>query len=246
MILHVRMRRLLGLLASGALPEPERRRVEEHLSHCAACRRELDEVKTLLSLVAADPVRQAEPGITARAMVIRVQAQLAEAGRERRPGLLPRLAFALAAAVVVATTYAALREGPRQPPTEVTISEEFLRRLERNVARAQAVRYLDEAQDLLVTVSASKRPCDRDQRVDIADEARRSRELLARRALLVEAGRAEVASALPVLEDVDNVLREVAALPACARPLELDSIHREIAERRLLMKISLMSRELQG
>ena len=42
-----------------------------------------------------------------------------------------------------------------------------------------------------------------------------------------------------VLDDVEEMLREVAALDACARPQDLEAIHGEIARRHLLMKIDL-------
>ena len=94
----------------------------------------------------------------------------------------------------------------------------------------QAVRYLSEAQDVLVTRRrhAARLPRD-EQRVDLGEEARRSRELLARRALLVDwSDGAELASARPVLEDVEQMLREVAALESCARPATCEAIHEEI------------------
>jgi len=115
------------------------------------------------------------------------------------------------------------------------------------VARENAVRYLAEAQDLLVTVAAAPLACDRKRaRVDVEEEARRSRELLSRRALLVQADRAEMAGARPILEDVSNMLGEVAALDPCARPEDLLAIQEQMSRRRLLMKIDLMTRELQG
>jgi hypothetical protein len=49
-----------------------------------------------------------------------------------------------------------------------------------------------------------------------------------------------------VLDDVEEMLRAVAALDACARPQDLEAIRGEIAKRRLLMKIDLVTRELQG
>jgi hypothetical protein len=127
------------------------------------------------------------------------------------------------------------------------VPDDLLRRMEGHVAREQAARYLSEAQDVLVTVASRPRDCDREERrVDVAEEARRSRELLSRRALLVETGRDEIAGARGVLEDVDEVLREVASLPSCARAGELAVIHRAIEQRRLLMKIDLMTQELAG
>ncbi len=42
------------------------------------------------------------------------------------------------------------------------------------------------------------------------------------------------------------MLLEVASLEACARSGDLDRISERISRRRLLMKIDLMARELQG
>ena len=136
------------------------------------------------------------------------------------------------------------------------VSDVALARLERNVAREQAVRYLAEAQDVLVNVAASPRDCEREapstlapapeSRVDLVAESRRSRELLARRTLLVEADEAAVRSAQPVLEDVEEMLREVASLEACTRPRDLARLRAEMEKRQLLMKMRLMQRELAG
>ena len=121
-----------------------------------------------------------------------------------------------------------------------------MRRLERVAAREQAARYLGEAGDVLVTVSARPRRCRKGHdHVDIGEEAERSRELLARRSLL-DVDEAAVASAQLVLDDVEQVLREVASLEACARKHDLQTIQRQVERARLLLKIDLMTRELQG
>ena len=76
------------------------------------------------------------------------------------------------------------------------VSAEALTRLERNVAREQAARYLSDAGDVLVTMAATPAECDRkDERIDVGQASARSRELLARRALLLESGPQAVASA---------------------------------------------------
>jgi hypothetical protein len=245
--LHGRWRRQLSLLASGALEGAERQRAENHLAGCERCRRELAELRQLLRLVASDPLSGTAPRISAPALVARVRSRI-----EAQPPAEPALVWtglmkpAVAALAVMLAVGALWRTEPPREEPRIHVSDAFLNRLERNLAREQAARYLDEAQDVLVTVAARPRNCDRDERLDVGDEAERSRQLLARAALLVERDRADVASVLPVLEDVDNVLREVATLPACARRRDLDAIHRTITERHLLMKIPLMSRELRG
>ena len=129
---------------------------------------------------------------------------------------------------------------------EIVVSDEALERMERTIARERTARYLDEAQDVLVTVSGAPRRCDRKtQHVDLAAETRRSRELLARRARLDLDGSAAL-TAGPVLDDVEEVLREVASLEDCARRRDVEAIHRHVARERLLMKMELMTRELAG
>ena len=132
------------------------------------------------------------------------------------------------------------------PEPEIVVSDEALERMERTMARERTARYLDEAQDVLVTVSGAPRRCDlQTQHVDLADETRRSRELLARRARLDLDGSAAL-TAGPVLDDVEKVLREVASLESCARRRDVEAIHRHLERGRLLMKMELMTRELAG
>src|SRR5262249_5236297 len=134
----------------------------------------------------------------------------------------------------------AARESPE-------VSAAALARLERTVAREQTARYLSEAQDVLVSVAAHAPDCDKEEgRVEVGDASERSRALLARRALLVESDRAEVASARPVLNEVESALREVAALPSCVRASEVARLRDQVERRQLLMRIRLMTRELEG
>jgi len=262
-LFHERWRRRVSLLASDALEGSERASTLAHLEGCTACREELAGVQRLLELVAADPIRDARPEMPLRALVARVQARLDDADVDAAPVVRPQArpvaawwpALATTAAVValLALPRSAERLAPpadgqaRQPRAEAAqVPPDMLQRLEANAAREQAARYLSAAQDVLLTVAARPRDCDRTNgRVDMAADARRSRELLARRVLL-ELDHAQVAAARPVLDDIERVLRDVAALEACARSQDLAQIHREIRERRLLMKIDLMTRELEG
>ncbi len=196
---HRRWRERTSLLAAGALPGREADEARAHVEHCAGCAEDLARSRRALDLVALDPVRNAEPPVSAAALLTRVNARL-----DAEPGT-PRASRA-----------------------------------------QQTARYLDDAQDLLLTVAAPH-PCPREaKRVDVEQEAQRSRDLLARRALLVGTNGEDVASVRPVLRDVEYVLREVASLPSCARERDLQAIQREVSRRNLLMKIDLMTRELKG
>ena len=49
-----------------------------------------------------------------------------------------------------------------------------------------------------------------------------------------------------VLDDVELTLREVADLPSCVKRADVERVRREVDERQLLMRIRLMTRELEG
>ena len=72
------------------------------------------------------------------------------------------------------------------------------------------------------------------------------REQQARRALLLESGPQAVASARPVLDDVEQALREVASLESCVRRRDVERLRANVERRQLLLRIRLMTRELEG
>jgi hypothetical protein len=241
---HLRARRRLPLLAAGVLDGSARGATLAHVASCSSCRQELDELGAVLRLLAADP-RPAEPPLPLSQLVTRVGARLDELDRAhgtRRPWPWVLGSLAGAAAVMAAVAFL-----PRvRPETErPLVSEDTLRRLERNVAREQAARYLGDAQDVLVSVAAAPPPCDR-EKVDMGEASERSRKLLTRGALLVDPEGTAVASARPVLNDVEQALREVAALESCVRARDVQRVREDMDRRQLLMKIRLMKRELEG
>jgi hypothetical protein len=256
---HLRLRRLVSLLAADALRGADGARVQAHVDACARCRSEYHETKAVLGLLREDPlraaVRNAEVPIPLPLLLERVDRGIDRALASRkvpayRPwllgmaGLATALALAIAARVFLEHGSAGPPEAPAFAPE---VSAEALTRLERNVAREQAASYLSEAQDVLATVAASPRDCERgERRVDVEAESRRSRELLARRALLLDIHEGAVAGAQPVLDDVEQILREVASMEACARFRDLERLQGKIERRKLLMKVRLMQRELLG
>ena len=243
-LFHGRWRARVSLLAAGALEPHEEDAVRAHLASCDACRADLEASRRALEVLDRDPVRSAELPVPIEFLKTRVLARLDEVPA-RRPFRWGLAGAGLAAAALAVAIVPSLFERP--VVTEKPVSDEMLARMERRLARDTAARYLDEAQDLLVNVSAHPADCEEDHgRIDVGEEARRSRELLERRALMVELGGDEVASAQPLLDDVEGLLREVAALPECVRADSLEAIHRQMERRKVLMKIDLLTRELRG
>ena len=255
--LHGRWRRDVSLLAAGVLNDAERAATERHAASCAECAADLSALRSSLAVAAADEACAAEPPVAVEWLRARVQARLGAAAAAPPPRARRAAWASLATAAAVVAVTILWRPVPPPPASspaasqavlepEIAVSDEALERMERTMARERTARYLDEAQDVLVTVSGAPRRCDRKtQHVDMGDETRRSRELLARRARLDLDGSAAL-SAGPVLDDVEKVLREVASLENCARRRDVEAIHRHVERERLLMKMELMTRELAG
>jgi hypothetical protein len=261
---HGRWRPRIALVAAGALDGAESRAALAHAASCAACARDLAGMRSALALAAADPVHGAEPPIPAGALLARVNARLDEQARPH-PSWRPVLAGAGAAAAAALTLLvlraphsgtgpaspvaspARVADAPAAAPDPLVVPADALRRLEHTLERDRAARYLSDAQDVLVTVASAPQRCTRRHgAVEVGAEAERSRDLLARRQLFVESDGSATVAARDVLDDVEEMLREVAALDPCARPQDLEAIRGEIARRRLLMKIDLVTRELRG
>ena len=256
---HLRLRRRVSLLAAGLLEGREREQALAHLAACARCRADHEALTALVAELERDPLRTAEPEIPAALLAARVLRTLDERrAPARRPRAfliaLPAAAALVAAALVVPALVGRLRPQPRAahvtiPPAEAStlMSEDALARIERNVAREQAARYLNEAGEVLVTVAATGVDCDHaDDRLDVGEAPERSRELLEKRRLVVDPGGEAVASARGVLNDVESALRQVAELPSCVKRRDVEQVQKDVEARQLLMRIRLMTRELEG
>jgi hypothetical protein len=260
---HGRWRERMALLASGVLEGTEGRAALAHAESCAACAQDLAAIRAALTFVADDPVHGAEPPIPVGALLARVNARLDEEAHPRqswRPLLAAASVAAAALTVFVlraphsgtlpsspAASSSSVASTPGATPDPLVVPADALRRLEHTLERDRAARYLSDAQDVLVTVASAPQRCTRRHgAVEVGAEAERSRNLLARRQLFVESDGAATVAARDVLDDVEEILREVAALDPCARPQDLEAIRGEITRRRLLMKIDLVTRELRG
>lgn len=253
-LFHERWRRQVSLLAVGALDVDDEVSTRRHVGGCGACSAELRSLRAMLETLPEPEV----PHLPLERLVAQVEARVLAAHTSPAARLGWRLvALPIAAAAVLAAYFIvpplvervkqmeSARVAPRPDSRQIELSDDSMRRLERNLSREHAARYLSEAQDVLVTVADALPRCRRAGHVDVGDEAQRSRELLESRALLVDDSDA-LAGVRPVLDDVDNVLREVAALDKCARRADIEAIGATLERHRLLMKMDLMARELAG
>ena len=261
--LHYRYRQRLGLLASSSLDPRETEWVRSHVADCASCQGELEQLSSLASSLRADASLERPLPISSEALRTRVLARIRTSAEEPAPrtgwSLTPSLAavsfigIGLLAGVLVARV-----PGPAIGPdasivplqaTEDTAVNDaaFYERLEKTHTRANAARYLAEAQDVLIQVSAAADcPDSPKDSVDVTREAQTSRSLLRRRAALVSGSQGTLLAAQGVMEEVGGVLQQVAELPKCTRRKDVDAIARTVDRRNLLMKIDMVSQELAG
>jgi hypothetical protein len=256
---HLRLRRSVSLLAAGVLEGRERDETLAHLACCARCATEYEELRGVVGALESDPLREAEPEVALTVLVDRVEREVERSlvTPQGRPHwwlvALPVAAATVAAVLIVPRLVERMRT-PSEPASAAipeaprpVLSEDALVRLERNVAREHTARYLEEAGELLVSVAATGLDCDRrlDQ-LDVGEAPVKSRELLEKQRLVVDTGGEAVASAQGVLDDVELALREVAGLPSCVKRRDVERVREQVEKRQLLMRIRLMTRELEG
>ena len=258
---HFRYRDRLALLASSSLEPKEANEVRGHVRECASCAAELASLSALFSTLAEDAAVDRPLPISSEALRTRVFARIREAERSPVPDPAFRhspavMTLGLAGALVIGSVLFKSVSTPAPElsatPAPLVASAEtasndaaFYERLEKAQTRVNAARYLAEAQDILVQVSAAADCPDspRDS-VDVEREARTSRRLLTRRAALVSGSRGALSAAQGVMEEVEGVLQQVADLPKCTRRQDVDAIAKAVDRRNLLMKIDLVTQEL--
>jgi hypothetical protein len=260
-LLHFRYRQRLGLLASSSLDEGETGWMRRHVADCVPCQTELAELSRLATALCADADFDRPLPISSEALRTRVLARI----RAGSPQAAPRPAWGLASAMaalglvgiglllgVLVTRVSAPKGAPSRAHAPLQASADtalndaaFYERLEKTHTRANAARYLAEAQDILIQVrAAADCPDSPKDSVDVGAEAQTSRTLLRRRAALVSGSQGTLLAAQGVMEEVEGVLQQVAELPKCTRRKDVDAIARTVERRNLLMKIDLVSQEL--
>ncbi len=268
---HFLYRDRLGLLAAGVLDAAESATVSGHVANCDSCRLELEVLKRTTEALRVDAALDRPLPISSEALRTRVFARIHEKPQSAPSGPAFSFVTAFGAAALVSVgllvgILATRMMTPRDTPAGVAAvaldpgvgapadtavpdtalnDAAFYERLENTQVRANAARYLADAQDILVQVRAAADCPDSPQdSVDVAREAQTSRKLLRRRAALVSGSGATLMAAQGVLEEVEGLLQQVADLPQCTRRSDVDAIARKVDSKNLLMKIDLVAQEL--
>jgi anti-sigma factor RsiW len=99
---HESIRALLALAAAGTLDEPERRRVEAHVSRCEACRTELAAYEALAAALRCAPTPHPRPELVERVNELALARLAARPAPPEPLPLIPVLVLASWIAVLAA------------------------------------------------------------------------------------------------------------------------------------------------
>jgi hypothetical protein len=163
-----------------------------------------------------------------------------------RRRLLP--AALLAAACLVAVVALRIAGPPGREPAGAAASPGMADMLRESVARQAAARSLREGRTLLVDLMQAPVRCRRgDGTLDLALEKERSRALLRRLAVHRGAlGGPEDGRIADLMGQMESLLEQVGTLDDCAGPHSLDEVRSAIRRRQILLRIDLVTRDVEG
>ncbi len=234
----------------GELDAAAAARAGDHLRGCADCHASFTTLQRVLAAVESAPPVDLGQGFE-RKVWARLQPEL----EPRRKGwfswfvLSPaRLAWVAGIAILVASAFFAGRMSQRLPgtaaPPETTAADNgsVAADLRERILLSDLSTHLDRSQTMLIEL-VSADPSDQE---DFASERTRAEELAADNRLYRQAALANGNAALAVvLDDLEQVLVEVAASPEKVSADDLGDVRRRIENKGLLLKVRVMSSEVQ-
>jgi hypothetical protein len=231
----------------GELEPAASTRASEHLRECAGCHGSFTTLQRVLAAVdSTQPVEIAD-GFE-RKVWARLQPDL---DRGRRQNWLSwfvlspaRLAWVAGIVVLVAASFFAGRvsQHPVPAPVDNTGKTTASNGLRERILMSDLGEHLDRSQLMLVDL-VSVDPADK---TDLAAERARAEELVADNRLYRQTAAANGNTALAaVLDDLEQVLIDVAASPDTMTAADLESVRKRIDDKGLLLKVRVLSSEVQ-
>lgn len=218
-----------------------------HLRECATCHASLTMLQRVLAAVDSTPPIEIAEGFE-RKVWARLQPELERGSRKNWLSwfvLSPaRLAWVAGIVVLVAASFFAGRVSQRPVPTPADNAEKTTASngLRERILLSDLGEHLDRSQLMLVDL-VSADPADK---AYLAAERARAEELVADNRLYRQTAAANGNVALAaVLDDLEQVLVDVAASPDTMTAADLDSVRKRIEDKGLLLKVRVLSSEVQ-
>ncbi len=248
----------------GELEEKERELFEAHMDRCAHCRGELEEFKKITQ--AADVFKQDIEDAVASVDWQALPEQVAEKAlkkdaRPRReswlekasgflfaPRLRPVLAGILIGAVlgiIVTLMVFRIPQPGELNGREYYASQDFLEEVELEMARRDTLDYLERSQYLLLDFvqSPSEQSADFWQSEYAAEQAR---DLLAKKKYInPQLDKFQLAKAKAICDQIEFLFFELTQISVHLSAEEVNKLQRMIEDRQILLKINLLTKELE-
>jgi len=245
----------------GEMSDRDREDIRRHIENCPACADEVHAMERLLesadslgrdmqaALAGIDWDLQAEKTVAA-VWDERVR-PMREPGRERtwlpafrfRPVLAGLLLGILvgAAAMFFVSRSGVLKKAPAQA---FFASNEFLGRVDQEMARRETLDYLEKSQYVLLELAQTQTESGDCHLTEAA--ARETRELLSKKKYLnPQLEKARMSKAKAICDQIEILFYELAQVSENLTPAQCRGIQSLIEERNILLKIKLLKKELQ-
>lgn len=229
----------------GELEAPSTARITAHLRECAACNKSYTTLQRVLAAVSAEPAADVADGFE-RTVWARLQPEL---DRSSRRGWLSwfvlspaRLAWVAAIVVLVAAAFVAGRVS--KPPVTASVAESTTasNAWRDRILLSDLGDHLDRSELMLTELVST----DATDASDFAQQRARAEELVADNRLYRQTAAASGNAALAsVLDDLEQVLIDVAASPENMSAADAKDVRQRIENRGLLLKVRVLSLEVQ-
>jgi hypothetical protein len=229
----------------GELEQPAAARTAEHLRECPACNASFTTLQRVLAAVDSMPPLEVGDGFERKTWA-RLQPELDGGSRKGwRSWFLispARLAWVAGIAILVAAAFFAGRVSQKAVPSTVAETTAASTALRERILLADLGDHLDRSQ-LMLTELVSADPADT---ADFAAQRERAEQLVADNRLYRQTAAANGNTALAaVLDDLEQVLVDVAASPDNVSATDFDDVRQRIENKGLLLKMRVLSLEVQ-
>jgi len=259
---HKEIKKNLVAFLCGELKKDEEEHFASHLNTCSHCQRELEQFKKIMEGANSLPedIVQAIESVDWEALPAQISEAVfqAEAPRLHKPWwerlrlFVPQLKPAYAAGVLVGILLGSLVtflifRGPflKQAREEgLFASQDFLERVELEMARRETLDYLDKSQYLLLDFVQSPPEKLRSGEVLLASE--QVSDLLSKKKYLnPQLDKFRMAKAKQILDQIEFLFMELAQISDKLSDSQLRELQNLIEEKQLLLKIKLLKKELE-
>lgn len=245
----------------GELEGEERQRFLSHLGGCSSCQKELQELKEMREKANTPDIQEAMDSIDWDSLPSKITdvvwEKSSQTSRKRwflgllkiliQPKLRPVYAGILLGVLLGSLATYLILQGPfmrEGAETQFVISQDFLERVEIEMARRETLDYLDKSHYLLLDFVQYSPQSEEFRESEFA--FRKARDLLSKKKYInPQLTKFQMAKAREICDQIELLFYELTQVSDRLSSEDVERIQRMIEESQLLLKIRLLKRELK-